>query len=256
MEDVSRIEKTEGVLPPHPTLRQCYRVDDERPGYIQTLFDASARHYDWLSALMSFGTDRRYRGDVLRRHGLTPGMAMLDVACGTGLVSVPARRIVGSSGMVVSLDPSPGMLSRAVERGRADLPVLGTAENLPLKSDRFDLLCMGFALRHVEDLYAAFSEYKRVLKPGGKVLILDMTLPPSRRAYPFIKFYLNSFVPFLARVSTFNNQATHLLKYFWDTVDQCVPPEAILGALRDVGFEQVDRKVEAKVFSEYTAIKP
>ncbi len=256
MEDVSRIEKTEGVLAPHPTLRHCYRVDGERPGYIQGLFDGSARHYDRISSLMSLGTDRRYRGEVLLRHGLAPGMAMLDVACGTGLVSVPARRIVGSSGMVVSLDPSPGMLSRAVERGRADLPVLGAAENLPPESNRFDLLCMGFALRHVEDLYAAFSEYKRVLKPGGKALILDMTLPSSRRAYPFIKFYLKSFVPFLARVSTFNNQATHLMKYFWDTVDQCVPPEAIVTALRDVGFAQVDRQVEAKVFSEYTAIKP
>lgn len=250
------MENTKESVPPHPTLRQYYAEDGERPGYIRQLFDGSARHYDRISSIMSFGTDKRYRREVLLRQGLVPGMAMLDVACGTGLVSGPAKDIVGPAGLLVSLDPSPGMLAEAVRRGRTDLPVLGKGERLPLESELFDLVCMGFALRHVSDLREAFSEYKRVLKPGGKVLLLEMTLPESRRSYPFFKFYLKSFVPFMTRVSTFNDQATHLMKYFWDTVDQCVPPETILAALDDVGFEQVTRQVEARVFSEYTAIKP
>ena len=249
------MEHNKESLPPHPTLRRYYDVDRERPGYIKRLFDGSARHYDRISAIMSFGTDKRYRREVLLRQGLEPGMAMLDVACGTGLVSAPAKDIVGPNGLLVSLDPSPGMLGEAVRQGRTDLPVLGKGEHLPLESNRFDLVCMGFALRHVSDLREAFSEYKRVLKPGGKVLLLEMTLPDSRRSYPLFKFYLKSFVPFVTRLSTFNGQATHLMKYFWDTVDQCVPPEIIVAALHDVGFEQVNRHVEARVFSEYTAIK-
>lgn len=250
------MESTKVGLPPHPTLRQYYAEDEERPGYIRRLFDGSARHYDRINAIMSFGTDKRYRREALQRQGLVSGMAMLDVACGTGLVSGPARDIVGPRGLVVSLDPSPGMLGEAVRRGRTELPVLGKGEQIPLEGELFDLVCMGYALRHVSDLREVFSEYKRVLKPGGRVLLLEMTLPESRRSYPIFKFYMKSFIPFMTRVSTFNGQATHLMKYFWDTVDQCVPPETILAALKDVGFGQVKRQVEARVFSEYTAIKP
>ena len=245
-----------GSLPPHPTLGQYYREDAARPGYIRQLFDASAQHYDRISAIMSCGTDKRYRREVLLREGLVSGMSMLDVACGTGLVSGPATEIAGPAGRVVSLDPSPGMLGEAVRQGRTRYPLLGMGEHLPFADESFDFLCMGFALRHVADLQTALGEYKRVLKPGAKVLLLEITPPATKASYPFFKFYLKSLIPFITRVSTGNREAQSLMSYFWDTVEQCVPPPTILAALADVGFAQVDRRIEARIFSEYTAIKP
>lgn len=244
------------ALPPHPTLGQYYREDAARPGYIRRLFDASARDYDRISAVMSFGTDKRYRREVLLREGLTGGMSMLDVACGTGLVSGPATEIAGPAGRVVSLDPSPGMLGEAVRQGRTRYPMLGMAEQLPFADDSFDFLCMGFALRHVADLKVAFEEYKRVLTPGAKLLLLEITPPATKASYPFFKFYLKSIIPFITRISTGNREAESLMSYFWDTVEQCVPPPTILSALAEVGFAQVGRRTEARMFSEYTAIKP
>ncbi len=243
------------AAPPHPTLSRYYRVDTQRPAYIRQLFDASAHHYDRISRLMSFGTDRRYRRRVLLDWGLAPGMSMLDVACGTGMVTGPASQIVGPGGRVLGLDPSPGMLSEAVRRGRVTWAVQGVAETLPFADDSFDFLSMGFALRHVSDLLVAFAEYKRVLKPGGRVLILEITPPSSRAFYGLFRFYLKSLLPRITRLSTFNRDAELLMTYFWDTVEQCVPPESILDALGEVGFDRIERRIQGAVISEYTARK-
>lgn len=243
-------------LPPHPTLNRYYAKDAQRPAYIRNLFDASARHYDRISSLMSFGTDRSYRRRVLLEAGLATGMSVMDVACGTGLVAGPACEIVGPTGRVVGLDPSPGMLREAVRQGRVKWAVRGVAENLPLADGCFDLVTTGFALRHVSDLFAAFREFKRVLKPGGSILILEFTVPSTRIAHNICRFYLETLVPKITRLSTFNRDAQQLMAYCWDTHEQCVPPEAILTALRQVGFERTTRRVKLGVFSEYLAQKP
>ena len=256
--DRSTVPTAEGAspLPPHPTLSDYYRRDSERPGYINELFDASAPHYDLISSVMSFGTDKAYRRRVLLESGLAPGMSMLDVACGTGMVAGPANDIVGKEGMVVGLDPSLGMRGQAIRTGRLSVAVQGRGERLPFAGERFDLLSMGFALRHVADLREAFTEYKRVLKPGATVLILEITPPESKASYALFKVYLKHVIPAITRVCTRNRDAQQLMTYFWDTVEQCVPPQTILDALNDVGFLNVNRKVQVGVFSEYRGVKP
>lgn len=250
------IRHADPAAPPHPTLTRYYQVDTQRPVYIRQLFDASAHHYDWISRVMSFGTDRRYRRRVLLNWGLAPGMNMLDVACGTGMVAGPASEIVGPGGRVLGLDPSPGMLGEAVRQGRVSWAVRGVAERLPFADNSFDFLTMGFALRHVSDLLVAFDEYKRVLKPGARVLILEITRPSSRVFYGLFKFYLKSLLPGITRLGTFNRDAQQLMAYHWDTVEQCVPPAAILEAMGQVGFEGVERRIQGAVISEYAARKP
>ncbi|MEM7169020.1 MAG: class I SAM-dependent methyltransferase [Pseudomonadota bacterium] len=219
------------------------------------LFDASAHHYDRISALMSFGTDKSYRRQVLLHAGLKPGMRMLDVACGTGMVAEPASAIVGPSGEVVGLDPSSGMLSEAVKQGRVSLPTQGVAEQLPFADDTFDFLTMGFALRHVADLHTTFAEYRRVLKPGGTALILEITRPDSKVYYQIFKFHLKTLVPIFTRLTTLNKQAQSLMDYHWDTVEFCVPATTILNALEGTGFAKVDRRVQLGIFNEYKATK-
>ncbi len=241
-----------GETKPHPTLTQYYPDEPGRRKFVSWLFDETAHHYDWIIRVMSFGSGTWYRGDALKRAGLQEGMRLLDVACGTGPVSEAGSRITGPEGRVVGLDPSAGMLRET--RKRLPVPLVqGTAEALPLGSGLFDVLSMGYALRHVADLDATFREYRRVLRPGGRVLILEWTPPRSRLGYLGTKFYLKRVVPNIARFGTGSRDAHLLMRYFWDTIENCVPPDTILAALSRAGFSDVDRKVVFGIFSEYTA---
>ena len=148
-----------------------------------------------------------------------------------------------------------GMLAEA----RKTLPVAlvqGVAERLPFADACADFLTMGYALRHVADLESTFREYLRVLIPGGTLLILELTRPVTNSAaYRLIRFYLYRVVPLIARFGAGGAESKKLMEYFWDTIDQCVPPEIILEALSRSGFESLRRNVSHQVFSEYVAKK-
>src|SRR5437867_1721338 len=124
--------------------------------------------------MLDLGSGRSYRRWALKRAGLRPGMRLLDVATGTGLVALGAAGIIGEPGRVIGVDPSRGMLREAREALSGPL-VQGRAEALPFRDDLFDMLSMGFALRHVADLGSASREYWRVLKPGGRLIVLEVS---------------------------------------------------------------------------------
>lgn len=223
----------------------------ERPAFVTRLFDGAAHDYDWICRVMSLGSGTAYRRRVLLRAGLAPGMTLLDVATGTGLVAEAALGILGRPDAVVGVDLSRGML----EQARARLPirlVQGQAEALPFPGARFDLLSMGYALRHVADLGAAFSEWRRVLRPGGRVVVLEISRPRSRPAGGLLRLYLAHAVPWLARLRTRHPAAAAaLMRYYWDTIAGCVPPETILEAMRRSGFADVRRELTGGMLSEY-----
>ena len=115
---------------------------------------------------------------------------------------------------------------------------------------------MGIALRHVSDLVAAFSEYHRVLKPGGKVWILEGHVPESKLGHALTRFAWKTLIPGLTLLFTRDRRAKELMDYYWDTVEQCVPPEGILDAMRKSGFESPRFQVTAPgAICEYTATK-
>jgi demethylmenaquinone methyltransferase/2-methoxy-6-polyprenyl-1,4-benzoquinol methylase len=132
--------------------------------------------------------------------------------------------------------------------------VQARGESLPFSDARFDALSMGYALRHVSDLLAAFREYHRVLRPGGRLLILEISRPSSRPALWLARVYLKRVVPFVTRVGTGSASAQRLMDYYWETIERCVPPEAILDALRRSGFEAT-RRVQGGLLSEYVGTK-
>ena len=239
------------TLPPHPPLAPYRNAPVERQQFVNELFDSAAPYYDRIVSAMSFGTGNWYRREALRRHGLVPGMKVLDVATGTGMVARAASDLLGGDGMVVGLDPSRGMLNESQRAGAASL-VQSVGETLPFASDTFDFLTMGFALRHVSDLEAAFRGYRRVLRPGGRVLLLEISRPESASGRAAAGLFFGRFVPLATRIGTGSDDAQRMMKYYWDTIDQCVPAEAILGALRRAGFSDVERVAFLGVFSEYT----
>jgi len=115
---------------------------------------------------------------------------------------------------------------------------------------------MGYAIRHVADLESTFREYWRILRPGGIVLVIELSRPaPHTLRYFFSRIYLREVVPRIARLGRGKDAAT-LMRYFWDTMDSCVPPEVILQALGECGFVQLERKNLYGAFSEYVAVKP
>jgi demethylmenaquinone methyltransferase/2-methoxy-6-polyprenyl-1,4-benzoquinol methylase len=240
---------------PHPPLEKYYPGEAQRRGFVSTLFDRTAPHYDWINRVMSLGSGVRYRRDALRRAGLAPGRCLLDVAIGTGLVARAARDILGGDGQLIGVDLSMGMLAEA----RKTLPITlvqGVAEKLPLADGCADFVTMGYALRHVADLESTFREYLRVLKPGGTLLILELTRPAAgSAAYHFTRFYLHTVVPWLARMGPGGPEARTLMEYFWDTVDNCVPPATILAAIAGSGFSSPRQDLVHRVFSEYVATK-
>jgi demethylmenaquinone methyltransferase/2-methoxy-6-polyprenyl-1,4-benzoquinol methylase len=152
------------------------------------LFDRGARHYARAERIISssLGSGYLYRKKALQRAGLRPGMRVLDVATGTGLAARAALDLGVAPGNLSGLDPSAGMLHEAGQ----PVPfraVRGVADALPFADATFDFLSMGFALRHVADLRATFAEYRRVLRPGGTLLVLEISRPSSPLGYRIAK---------------------------------------------------------------------
>ncbi len=248
-------QATEKRLPPHSPLREYYRADEQREEYVMELFDRTAKYYDTVEKLFLNG-GLLYRRLSMKFAGIRPGMKILDIATGTGAVYRGAARLVGPSGLVVGVDPSAGMLAESRKSHGGPL-VRGFAQALPIASDHFDFVTMGIALRHVPDLRAAFSEYFRVLKPGGQVWILESHVPKSPMAHAMTKFLWAKVIPGMTLLSTGSRDAKLLMDYYWDTIDKCVEPPEIVSALSDVGFADArSNLIVPGAFLEYRARKP
>jgi len=237
-------------LVPHPPLRDFYGDAGRRERFVRSLFDDTAPWYDTAVAFLSFGSGQWYRRGALTRAGLKSGDRLLDLATGTGVVARAAssitRDIVGADPSIGMLKAGPGALSR----------VQATSEALPFADHSFDFMTIGFALRHFADLDVVFRECRRVLRPGGRILILEITAPESRLARRLLGAYMGAVVPAVITAVTFRPRVGKLMSYYWATTRDCVRPDAIMAALRGAGFEEVKREVSLAIFSEYSARLP
>jgi len=237
---------------PHPPLTHYYPDASKREAYVRTLFDETAPWYDMAASMLSFGSGDWYRREAVKRIGLQPGMKLLDLASGTGVVARAAAEVTRDPKSIVGADPSIGMLTSGKT---ASVKVQAPAESLPFASASFDRITIGFAMRHFADLGVVFRECHRVLRPGGKLLIMEITAPESRVARAFLGAYMGHVGPAILRLRTGNNRAADLFRYYWETTRDCVRPDVIVGALREAGFADGKRNVEMMVFSEYVGTK-
>ncbi len=244
-----------GALKPDPRMKQYFSSEDQRRSLTKAMFDEAAPGYDTAESLTGLGSGAWYRREVLMRNGLTTGMTLLDVAAGTGLVTVPGVELVGQSGRVIALDPSPGMLAELRKKVAVDT-LEGYAEAIPLPEGEVDFVSMGYALRHVGDLHKAFAEYLRVLRPGGKVCIMEISRPRSRLLRGVLWFHISVLVPLLARLTGRHADVKRLWAYYGDTIEASLDPDTIQDALRRAGFADVACSVSLGIFREYTGTKP
>lgn len=243
------------TLPPHPPLRRYYERPEQRRPCISQLFDASAKSYDRINRLMSLGTGERYRRLALERAGIRAGLRVLDIGSGTGVMAYQAQSMVGPEGRVLAIDPSLPMLRVARGRGVEQL-VAGRAEQIPLADCAVDFISFGHALRHTSDLNEAFAEFHRVLAPGGTLLILEILPHANPWGYRALKLYLKYLVPVVSGLLAANPKAGRLMSYYWDSLDQCVPPERILAALRAQDFTDAQLSIQNGVFGDFRAVRP
>jgi demethylmenaquinone methyltransferase/2-methoxy-6-polyprenyl-1,4-benzoquinol methylase len=241
--------------PPHPPLRTYYADAQSRSGWVRDIFSRTAGDYDLVERTMALGTGSWYRRRALLQAGLKAGMTVVDVGVGTGLVAREAAAIVGDPASVTGVDPSPGMVANARVPNGVRL-LSGSAEHLPVPSATVDFVSMGFALRHVDDLAMAFGEFYRVLKPGGRLCVLEITRPQSGWARAILKVYLRRVVPWVAARLSSHRDTPELIRYHYDTIEACVAPEAVMAALRLAGFAAIVRDVELGIFSAFAAQKP
>lgn len=150
---------------------------------VREMFDRIAPVYDRLNTVMTFGSDGRWRRAAVRATGLAAGDRAIDVACGTGKLSAALAAQVGPFGRVVGVDLAPAM----IELARREQPSIvqlefevANALALPFEDDAFDAATIGFGMRNLSDFEAGFREMARVVRPGGRVVCLELSVPRPR----------------------------------------------------------------------------
>lgn len=209
----------------------------ERAAYVQGMFDRIAARYNLMNRLMTFGQDMRWRRFVIRQAKLTPDSRLLDLATGTGDIAFEALRQVPGV-QVVGGDFSLGMMRVGQHLPLGDkVRWSGTdALNLPFADETFDAITAGYLIRNVTDIPRAFAEQRRVLKPGGRVIILDTTPPPNNLLRPFILIHLRYIIPLLGRLISGNPDA---YKYLPDSTQAFKTPDELAALMRASGFKNV-----------------
>mgnify|MGYP000701765651 CR=1 FL=1 len=215
----------------------------ERAAYVQQMFRRIAARYDLLNRLMTAGQDVRWRKEVIRRAGLHAGSRLLDLGTGTGDLAFEALKQQPGC-RVIAADFTLEMMRVGQRRARPRLAAAGVqldwcaadALHLPFFSSSFDTVVSGFLMRNVIDLAACLREQQRVLKPGGRVVILDTTRPQPGLLAPFVKFHLGVVIPLLGRLLSGYAPA---YTYLPGTTQAFLSAEELASCLQAAGFQAI-----------------
>jgi demethylmenaquinone methyltransferase/2-methoxy-6-polyprenyl-1,4-benzoquinol methylase len=177
---------------------------------VRAMFDRIARVYDRMNSVMTVGLDQRWRERAADLANLRPGDRALDVATGTGDLAIALKRRVGPDGEVIGSDFSEGMLELArAKAGDVDFE-WGNALELPYDDDSFDAATVGFGARNFSDLARGLQEMTRVVRPGGRVVVLEITTPERPPLSWFFRLWFDRLVPLLGRVAGDPDAYTYL----------------------------------------------
>jgi len=168
---------------------------------VRTMFDRIAGVYDLMNSVMTIGLHHRWRERAADLAGVGPGDRVLDVATGTGDLAMALKRRVGDEGEVVGSDFSERMLELARAKAHDVEFEQGNALDLPYEDASFDAATVGFGARNFSDLARGLAEITRVVRPGGRVVVLEMTTPERPPLSWFFRFWFDGLVPLMGRIA-------------------------------------------------------
>lgn len=213
----------------------------ERAEYVQGRFTEIASRYDLFNDLVTQGMHRFWKNFLVKKSGLRPGDAALDMCCGTGDITERLLEKAGPAGRVVGLDFSEGMLSVAKARSehKSVKPefVQGDAMDLPFEDNSMDVITVGYGLRNIIDLDKSLTEVYRVLKPGGRFLSLDMGKVEKPVLDKLFKTYFFKVVPKVGRILY---PGQDMFDYFPQSTIEFPSPSAMSKILKGIGFTPVE----------------
>ncbi len=210
--------------------------------HIRKMFDGIAPSYDRLNHLMSLGVDRRWRRRALRETVDGTPQQVLDVACGTGDSTIAVARAAAPGSLVTGADISEGMRSlvaeKAAKAGVADRIrlVVADGEAMPFSDASFDRLTCAFGIRNFEHKEVGLKEFHRVLKPGGRAVVLELSVPQNRLLRALYDLYFLHILPWVGGLVSGDKAA---YKYLPASVHAFPAPDAFCAMLRDAGFARV-----------------
>jgi len=210
---------------------------EARARYVRRMFGRIAPRYDRLNRWMTFGLDRGWRAELVRRLDLAPTPRMIDLGAGTGDLAFEVRKRRPGA-RVVALDFTPEMMELGRRRPGSEGVdwVVADAARLPFPAGIFDGAVSGFLLRNVPDIDRVLSEERRVLKAGGCVASLDTTPPPSTWLNPFIAFHLHTIIPLLGRILAGDSEA---YTYLPQSTERFVDAGSLAERMTAAGFQRV-----------------
>jgi demethylmenaquinone methyltransferase/2-methoxy-6-polyprenyl-1,4-benzoquinol methylase len=215
----------------------------EKAGRVRQVFDSVANKYDLMNDLMSFGIHRLWKRHTIELSGVRSGQRVLDLAAGTGDLSARFSSLVGSEGEVVFSDINAAMLGqgrdRMIDEGRVGnlRYVQADAQQLPFADDCFDCVTIGFGLRNVTDKQMALNAMFRVVKPGGRLLVLEFSKPVHRSLQKVYDLYSFTLLP---KIGKWVTQDEESYRYLAESIRMHPDQESLKGMLEHAGFERCD----------------
>jgi demethylmenaquinone methyltransferase/2-methoxy-6-polyprenyl-1,4-benzoquinol methylase len=211
---------------------------------VRAMFDRIAGIYDRLNSVMTAGLHHRWRRRAVELAQAGPGSRVLDVATGTGDLAFALARAIGPGGLVIGADFSEQMLEIARRKAGSAAAGEGTADVrfeqanallLPHAADEFDAATVGFGVRNFSDLDQGLRELRRVVRPGGRVVILEMTTPQRPPLSTFFKLWFDRVVPVLGRAAGDSDAYTYLP----NSVRRFPGPDELAARMAAVGFSDI-----------------
>ena len=213
---------------------------DQKQEKVREVFQSVAPHYDIMNDLMSFGIHRLWKRFLMDKANIRPGQLVLDLAGGSGDLTKAINKRLRGKGCVILADINADMLqvgrNRLIDEGIVESVefIQANAETLPFKNNTFDCITMAFGLRNVTDKQSALRSMKRILKPGGKVMILEFSKPTAKALKPLYDAYSFSVLPKLGKLIA-NDEASY--RYLAESIRMHPPQDEMKEMMETAGFE-------------------
>ncbi|TXR54790.1 bifunctional demethylmenaquinone methyltransferase/2-methoxy-6-polyprenyl-1,4-benzoquinol methylase UbiE [Reinekea thalattae] len=234
--------------------------ESEKEKLVADVFHSVAAKYDLMNDLMSFGIHRIWKKYTIELSAVRAGQKVLDIAGGSGDLTYAFSKRVGAEGKVVLADINDSMLKvgrdKLANKGvSGNLEVIqANAESLPFPDNEFDVVTMAFGLRNVTHKEAALAEFCRVLKPGGRLLVLEFSKPKSRQLSKMYDFYSFTALPIMGKLVTNDSES---YKYLAESIRKHPDQETLKGMMETAGFSRTQfHNLTGGIVALHRGVKP